>query len=510
MNLFSVRTRFLVSIGSNGLRAALGFATGLLLARALQPAGYGDFGFLLGSFVSLRTLLDMGSSNAFYTFIARQRCSRKQYLYFCSWIAVQFVIVTAAILLLPSGLISGIWLRHSRSIILLSFFAAFCQQQIWLTVSQIGEASRQTVKVQAMNIAIAAVHLVLVICASLFHRLSVPLVFVLIIAEYISAVAWAAWLLRSNGSVEENAGPVRDLTLPDAIREYASYCRPLIVLAVLSFMSDMGDKWLLQRFGGSIQQGLFQISSQFASVSLIATTSILNVFWKEVAEASASENRERVARLYRGVIRSLVVVGAAVSAFLIPWSKEIVTVLLGSSYALAAPIFAIMLLYPVHQSMGQIVGTTFLATGRTRTYLKMGILTAVVSVPATYFMLAPRSGLLPGLGLGAVGLAIKLVIINVLLVNLQSWLLAHQGGWRYDWLFQFTGFAAFVLLSFGAKLVVSSIWNIDLSKKLALVFPFVTSGVLYIVACALVLWCYPAIIGAERGRNALSRLRTGW
>src|SRR6185369_15717363 len=46
----SVKTRFIVSVASNVMRGAIGFFTGLLIARGLSPAGYGDFTFLLGSF----------------------------------------------------------------------------------------------------------------------------------------------------------------------------------------------------------------------------------------------------------------------------------------------------------------------------------------------------------------------------------------------------------------------------------------------------------------------------
>ena len=68
----SVKLRLVVSVGSNALRALISFFTGLLIARALNPAGYGDLMFLLGSFVAIRSLLDMGSSSAFFTFLSQR------------------------------------------------------------------------------------------------------------------------------------------------------------------------------------------------------------------------------------------------------------------------------------------------------------------------------------------------------------------------------------------------------------------------------------------------------
>src|SRR5260221_9055077 len=88
----SVKTRFLVSLGSNSIRSIIGLVSGVLIARGLNPSGYGDLMFLLGSFVAIRSLLDMGSSNAFYTFLSRHTQGHRFYLSYFAWLALQFVI----------------------------------------------------------------------------------------------------------------------------------------------------------------------------------------------------------------------------------------------------------------------------------------------------------------------------------------------------------------------------------------------------------------------------------
>jgi len=78
----------------------IGFVTGLLIARALNPAGYGDLMFLLGSFVAIRSLLDMGSSSAFYTFLSQRARGRRFYLVYFAWLALQFVATLALLALI--------------------------------------------------------------------------------------------------------------------------------------------------------------------------------------------------------------------------------------------------------------------------------------------------------------------------------------------------------------------------------------------------------------------------
>ena len=79
----SIKKRFIFSVGANIARAAVSLMVGLLVARGLGPADYGNLAYLLGSFWAIRALLDMGASSAFYTFIARRdRGNPYYFLYF--------------------------------------------------------------------------------------------------------------------------------------------------------------------------------------------------------------------------------------------------------------------------------------------------------------------------------------------------------------------------------------------------------------------------------------------
>lgn len=87
-NLFinnqSVKARFLTTLFVNIARIGLGFVGGIIIARALGPAGYGNYSFLLGSFASIVALIDMGTSSAFFTFFSQRKRSSKFYLYYFS------------------------------------------------------------------------------------------------------------------------------------------------------------------------------------------------------------------------------------------------------------------------------------------------------------------------------------------------------------------------------------------------------------------------------------------
>ncbi len=498
-NSESVKTRFIVSMVSNTIRSVISFFSGLLVARGLNPSGYGDMMFLLGSFVAVRTLLDMGSSSAFYTFASQHRRGRRFYLYYFGWLALQFIIPAFMIaVLMPEAMITKIWLGHSRTIILLALTAAFMQQQVWQTLNQIGESSRKTVRVQIISMVLGVVHLVLVYILLVYGLLSVTTILWLFIVEYPLTVLWAYWFLRREGATTLVAES-EDLSARSMLREYWIYCRPLALLSLIGFFYDFADRWLLQRFGGSSQQGFYQIAYQFATVSLLATSSILNVFWKEIADANAHQDKQRLAALYHKVSRSLMMVGAILSGFLIPWTKEIITLLLGKSYLTAVPVLAIMFLYPIHQSMGQIGGTMMLAGRLTKTYATISFAIMFISLPLSYVVMAPaHEVLIPGLGLGAIGMALKMVLVNILSVNILAWAIARYHGWKFEWLYQVVGIGMAIGSGYLAKMPVGLFWDLSKPEAVALLPPFLTSGVIYLMLVTLFILTMPWLISMER------------
>ena len=89
---------------------------------------------------------------------------------------------------------------------------------------------------------------------------------------------------------------------------------------------------------------------------------------------------------------------------------------------------AIMLLYPIHQSLGQINGTMYLAMELTRPYVVINSIHLITSIIVIYFLLAPNNMIVPGYGLGAIGLAFKDVIFQIIFVNISIWWLSKKYG----------------------------------------------------------------------------------
>jgi O-antigen/teichoic acid export membrane protein len=469
----------------------LGFVTGLIVARGLGAANYGNYSFLLGSFTSITALLDMGTSAAFYTFLSQRKHSPKFYLYYISWLTVQFVLILVLIaFIFPQTWRDKMWLGLPKKMIILSFLASFMATKIWPTVMQAGETIRATVVVQLGNILLATLYFCVVLAMAVLRRFTIPNLFAALICINLLFSLILAKRLKNALVAEAEDG------FSNVFAKFRSYCGPLAIYGLVGFAYSFADIWLLQKFGRAVEQGLYYVGYRFGAVCLIATTSILRIFWKEIAEANEFNDKKRIYYLYVKTSRSLYFVSAFGACFLIPFSKEILA-LLGSEYESGYICLAIMFIYPVYQSLGQINGSYFLATGRTGLYSKIGITMRIVSVPVTYLVLAPSSNMIPGLGLGSVGLALKMVILVVITVNISYFFISKISNWRFSIFNQFIIIGLLLGTSFVIKIFLIWVWHvldIPFSGLLTMIF----CVPIYVLIAGVIIYLFPGLGGLER------------
>ncbi|HIB42818.1 MAG TPA: hypothetical protein EYO37_02385, partial [Nitrospina sp.] len=192
----SISSRFLVSALANFLRGGLSFITTIIIARDFGPKEYGDYAFLLGTFVGVMSLLDLGTSSAFQTFVSQKERGKMFLLSYAGWQLLQVLLALLFIgLIIPDTWFEKIWLGHEKKLVLLVLVAVFMQQLVWKTMVQIGESKRLTHRIQLTNLSIAIVHLLLVIGCWIGGFLSVQLVFGLIFVEYLIFVTIAYKIL---------------------------------------------------------------------------------------------------------------------------------------------------------------------------------------------------------------------------------------------------------------------------------------------------------------------------
>ena len=428
----NISSRISYTLIGNLFRSIISFVTSMFIARELAPENYGRYVFLIGTFIALKQILDFSSSSAFFTFISQKQSSLKFIKIYWAYVALQLLLPLFIIaFVIPSDLINTIWKDESKTLIILALFAVFFQSTVWPITVQMAESIRKTYYVQIINLSLVFLHLLTVIFLWIFDSLALPFLFFVIIIEWIIGVLFLLNIYKKN-HIEPSKEDSENESLKIIFNEFWIYCSPFIPYMILGFINEFAEKWMLQTWAGPEQQAYFGIANQFASIALLVSVSIIKVFWKEIAEAHKNKNSKLVKKLYLNSTRMLFFIGLMISIPLLPWVNDILFIILGDSYTKGSMVFFIMLLYPIHQTIGQINGTMFYATENTRPYVIGNIIFLILSIIFTIIFLAPKDFLIPGLAMGSVGLAIKLVFLQFFQVNAFSWFLAKKFNWKFD------------------------------------------------------------------------------
>jgi len=463
-------------------------ATGLLIARGLGPREYGVLTFLMASFTYIITLLDMGSSSAFFSFISKKLQPKLFFTTYLVWLMIQLILSLFFIIIIaPDDWIINIWQGELRERVLLAFLAVFFQQQIWGMLSYVGESQRLTVYVQSIYITVVAVHLLIICGLYFFDTLSIDRIFVLIIIEFLLTMLICWWFFHINYSNEI-------MTLKQIIQEYKQFCAPLLPYIYLGLIMGFADTWLLQHYGGAIEQAYYGIGYRFSAICLIATQSVLKILWKEVAESNEQGDKARIYRIYKRAVHVLLILGAFIAGFLIPWSAEIIQFFIGDAFIGGALVLSLMFFYPIHQSLGQINHTMYYALELTKPHAIISMVFMFLSIVTVYFLLAPANAIIPGLGLASIGLAIKMVLIQTIGVNFSMWWLCRYHGWEFSIIYQFIGIGSFLIAGFLAKNGVYFL----LGNNLQQFVQFFLAGLLYILISGLIIYSMPWLLNITR------------
>lgn len=494
----SIRKRFGFSLLTNILKAILTFGSGIIVARGMGPEDYGRFIFLLGTFTAIKQLLDMGTSVAFFTFLSRSERSLKFINIYLLWLFIQFLVQLLIIyLIIPDSWFQVIWHGEARYLVIISFLATYTQSSIWSSFALIGESQRLTVWVQGITFCIAVIHFLLIAILAILDSLDIPIILVILILEWLIA----SFLIYPQFNFKENFDHLD--TMRSVFYEFYNYCRPLIFYTWLGFIYEFADRWFIQAFAGSSHQAYFSIASQFSSVGAIVSGSIINIFWKEVAEEYFKKNINRVSDLYTRISRGLFFFSACVMGLFFPWASEILTIFLGESYIDGKITLMIMFFYPLHQSIGQLGGALAYATGQVSTYVKIGLFIMPLSIIFSYILIADDNFLIPGLDLGAIGLALKSVIVQIISVNVITFFLARNLFLKYEWLFQLYITVLCLIAGFVSYFISIYFFNMNEYPLVS----FVCCLFIYIFIILLMISVIPKITGFSRVELVLAAVQ---
>ena len=467
-----------------------------MFAASIVPRGlgikyYGDFSYLENFYTQILNFFDTGTSIGYYTKISSRPEEYKMTRFYWGFYLISILIITLTVVSFHLlGFSASIWPKINYVYVLLAMFLGFITWGHNL-VAKIIDAYALTTKGEITKIfqkVIGVLALFLLLTVD-YLNLRNYYIFQYIILGFL-VVSW--WKILHNNHIP--LFPKIKLLFSD-IRKYSnefySYSSPLIVFAFFALIIGIFDRWILQYIYGSAEQGYFGLAFRISGLIFIFTSALTPLILREFSIEYHKLNIKKMRQLFSRYIPLLYFVAAFFAVFVSVHAHEIATLVGGSQFESASISLMIISFYPLHQTYGQLCGSLFYATGKTTLYRNIGILFMLIGLPLTFFLLAPKT--MFGMNMGAIGLAIKMVVIQLVWVNALLWYNVKFLKLSFKY-FLFHQITTVIILLLPALLVNYISYRVCVNQY----FAFFISGLIYSTIVFFIVYFLPSTINMSR------------
>lgn len=383
-------SRFVLKMGST-----------VLLARLLTPDDYGLIGMVTALTGAAFLLQDLGLSQAT---IQRERVTHGQ-VNALFWVNVAVGGAIAIGLTLAAPAIAAFYGRQELTGIVVAlsitfFILSFSAQHEALLNRQMRFKELTLVEVLAYALSVGSA----------------------IVAALLGAGYWSLVVLQLVGAVSRivlfwTACPWRP-TLPrraDGVRDMLTFGGNISLFRVLNYLSRNADNVVIGRFIGAQAVGLYSKAYQL----LLMPIQEFNVPLGKVALPTLSSLQDeplRYRRYYTSIIAVISYVTMPIIAIMAANAYELISILLGSQWTQAAPIFRVLAFAGLAQSVAHANGLLYISTGRTGRQAVWAMISRPIVI-VSFFL---------GLPWGAVGVAVAYTVCQYVLL-VPGFALASRG-----------------------------------------------------------------------------------
>lgn len=346
----------IASFGLKSINALLGLALSILLARALEPEGFGIYAFA----ISLMTLLAVPVQLGFPTLLVRQVSRYHQ--------AGQ------------NDLLKGILQRSNQAVLLLALLVGITAIVIaWLLESRINTIQRTTFFWALLLLPLATLNqlrqatlqgLLRVVQGQLPEAFIQPSL-MLILVGIATFVGWltppramaincvvtgVAFLLGTMMLIRVLPQQIRTTRARYDTSKWLQSILPLSLLAGLNVINGQTDILMLGLLGTDYDIGLYKVALAGASLVIFTLTAVNTVLAPHVSRMYNAGDNVRLQYLVTKSARIIFIVALPVAAILIVFGEAIIGFAYGSAYISAhIPLAILCLGQLVNAGMGSVV-----------------------------------------------------------------------------------------------------------------------------------------------------------
>lgn len=494
----SLKKRYFIKLVQSVSNALINVLLLLFVPRVLGPAAYGNFNFIRDSFNNVISLADLNLGSAHINHAARKGNSGVEtnvYFSYTLLIGVLVFLFVSGVTL--TGLDYYVFPGQSTGYLFLGALLAYLMY-LFTALMGLSDSKGATYGFELRMIGVNIVLFGVLVALYLADFLNLTTFFAQRIMLYVFFLGFGFLCLCRVINFRPRLVNPRQGEVRVVIREFFSFSHPLITLSVLGVMFGFFDRWFLQTIYGSVSQGFFSLAFSLSSIAGLFLAPMTPLLMQSVAKADENGDLAGVRNAFEKV-KILYLIGAFLSIFFMFHTAEIIALIGGEDYKAAQLTVLVMFLYPIHVVYGQFCGGVLIALRKTGLYRNIALISTVLGVIISYFLLAPKSFLLPGLELGSLGLALKLILIQLFSVTVQLYFVCKVVETKVS-----RYLLSQLIIPLPVIMVGAGEWLIRVSIAMPLQGPL-ENGLSLAVSMALwalviggVVWRFPGLVGFDR------------
>lgn len=494
MNETPLNKRYFYKLITNIFGFGINFVTQLIIPRGLGPKSYGDFNFLTNFFNQLIAFFEGGTSLGFYTKLSQRQREFKLVSFYFYFIGISTILMIVFIGVIHYTNIYTKLLPGQRLIYI--YFALFLGVIFWISkvMNQTIDAYGLTVTAEVGRILQKLIGLLIIILLFLYQKINLTNFFFYNYLLLFLLILFFILILRNYHYPILETWKLTREEIKKYIKEFYKYSHPLFVYGLVGMFIGIFDRWLLQVYGGSIQQGFFGLSFQIATGCFLFTSAMTPLIMREFSIAYNNKDLKLMQNIFRKYIPLFYSLTSFLACFIAMNVDKVTIIMGGGKFKEATLAIGIMAFYPIHQTYGQLSSSVFYATAQTKLYRNIGIFFMLIGLPVTYFLIAPKH--LFGLDAGANGLAIKMVLIQFFAVNVHLYFNAKflKLSFLKYFAHQIVNLISFLIIAFFANFITNQL----LIFRKNIFLNLMINGLLY--SCLIIIFIYflPIVAGLKK------------
>lgn len=409
-------------LATNFLRIPISFALQAIFPRILNQSDYGNFDFLTDFSNKVISFLDNGTSTAFYSKLSQNNNDKKLvkfYTYFLFIISLIYIFFT--FLSTYFNFSNFIFPDQKETFIIISCFLGIFTLYS-NTLLKMVDAYDLTIQGEKFRMIQLIFSVVLFFSTYYFlNKINLLTFFGIQFVVILFLITCSILLIKKKYHLFTNSENLNKTEIIGYSKDFWAFSNPLILYSSIAMFSGIFDRWILQKYGGSIQQAYLGISLKIGAFIFLFSSAMIPLLMREFSKLFVSSRIEFISEMFLKNVKILFFISTFLSVF-VSLNSFLITQMLtgGNLYDKAVIVVTIMSFYPIHQTLGQMNSTLFFSTNRTKEYRNIGIIFLPIGTLLCFFFIGPKEYYC--LELGAKGLAFYMIIFQFFSVNASLFL----------------------------------------------------------------------------------------